>query len=65
MSKSWLLQLPAALDQFNGVYSQVGPFVMENSMRILALIGAAGVGVLVALVAVVVRLRRRSARRVT
>lgn len=62
MSKSWLVQLPAALDQFNGVYSQVGPFVMENSIRILALLAAAALAVLVALVAVVVRLRRRSAR---
>lgn len=64
MSKSWLLQLPAALDQFNGVYSQVGPFVMENSLRILVLMGAAAVGVLVALVIAIIRFwRRRSVRR--
>ena len=64
MDKSWLLKLPAALDQFNGIYSQAGPFVMENSMRILALTGAAAMGVLVALVVVFIKLRRRFARRV-
>lgn len=64
MSQSWLLELPGALDQFNGVYSQVGPFVMENSMRILALLGAAALGVLLVLIGVIVRfLRRRRARR--
>lgn len=64
MSKAWLLELPAALDQFNGVYSRVGPFVMENSIRILALVGLAALGVLLVLVVGVVRFfRRRRARR--
>ena len=63
LDKSSLLELPAALDRFNGVYSQVGPFVMENSTRILALIGAAAMGVLVALVAACIKFMRRPARR--
>jgi len=63
MDKSWLLKLPAALDEFNGVYSETDGFVMENSMRVLALIGVAALGALVALIVGIVRFRRRAVRR--
>jgi glyoxylase-like metal-dependent hydrolase (beta-lactamase superfamily II) len=63
MSKSWLLTLPDALNHFNGLYQQVGPFVMENSIRILVLTAVVALGVLIALImGVVTFLRRRRAK---
>ena len=64
MDKTWLVKLSAALDQFNGVYSEVDPFVMENSMRILALMAAGVLGVLIVLIAAIVRFMGRRSRRV-
>jgi hydroxyacylglutathione hydrolase len=64
MSKAWLLELPDALDHFNGIYNEAGPFVMENSMRILALVAAAALGVLIALIVGIVMLVRRRRRKV-
>jgi len=46
MSKADLLALPAALEGFNGFYSDNGRFVMMNSMRMLA---AMAIGALVVL----------------
>jgi hypothetical protein len=63
MAKADLLALPAALDSFNGLYSHVGPFEMQNSIRILVLVATGVVVVLVALIVVVVRAVRRRRKR--
>jgi glyoxylase-like metal-dependent hydrolase (beta-lactamase superfamily II) len=63
MSKSWLLTLPDALDHFNGLYGETGPFVMENSIRILVLTAVGVLLVLVALIAGGITFFRRRRRR--
>jgi glyoxylase-like metal-dependent hydrolase (beta-lactamase superfamily II) len=63
MAKADLLALPAALDSFNGLYSHVGPFEMQNSIRILVLVATGVVVVLVALIVVIVRAVRRRRKR--
>jgi hydroxyacylglutathione hydrolase len=60
LSKNDLLALPAALSRFNGFYTASGGFIMMNSMRLLALFGAAAFLALIAIiVAVVLWFRRR------
>jgi hydroxyacylglutathione hydrolase len=64
MTKADLLALPAAVESFNGFYTQHGPFLMIDSVRMLIAEGIALFAVLVCLsVAVVVFVRRRRAAR--
>lgn len=60
MSKADLLALPAALEGFNGFYSDNGRFVLIDSMRMLAAM-AAGAFVILALIifALIAFIRRR------
>lgn len=63
LTKGDLLALPAAIRGFNGIYTESGPFVMENSVRILLLLGAAIAAALAAVVVTLIFLiRRRRAR---
>jgi hydroxyacylglutathione hydrolase len=56
--------LPAALRKFNGIYSETGPFVIENPIRILMGLAAGVLLVLIVLGVFVFRfLRRRRLRR--
>jgi glyoxylase-like metal-dependent hydrolase (beta-lactamase superfamily II) len=55
LSKEDLLELPAALNSFNGFYSRYGIFVMMNQYRVLM---AELIAVLVILAAIVYALRR-------
>jgi glyoxylase-like metal-dependent hydrolase (beta-lactamase superfamily II) len=65
MSKSDLLALPAALEGFNGFYSDNGQFVMIDSMRMLIAMATGVLAILAALVFALVAFirRRRRARR--
>jgi hydroxyacylglutathione hydrolase len=65
LSKADLLALPAALESFNGFYSDNGRFVMMNSMRVLAAMAIGALAILTALVYALIAFirRRRSARR--
>jgi hydroxyacylglutathione hydrolase len=64
MTKADVLALPAALGKFNGFYTEDGGFVMENPMRILAVIAAGAIVVLVAAGVLLFRfIRRRKLRR--
>ncbi len=66
MSKADLLALPAALEDFNGFYSDSGRFVMINSMRMLAVMAAGALAVLAALIfGLVAFIRRRRRQRRT
>lgn len=65
MTKADLLALPAALDSFNGVYGQTGPFEMQNSLRILELGATVVLILLLALIFGIVRIVRRRRRRAT
>ena len=60
-----MLDLPATVASFNGLYSQHGMYVMYNQSRVLMAVGAAVLVVLIGLIALLVRIvrRRRSARR--
>jgi len=53
------MALPEAFHHFNGLYSEVGPFVFMDSMRILAVCGIFIVIVLVVIVSMLVRFVRR------
>jgi hydroxyacylglutathione hydrolase len=64
LSKGDLMALPAALQKFNGFYSTIGPFVIENPIRMLIAVAAAAAIVLVVLVTLIYRFFRRRARRV-
>jgi glyoxylase-like metal-dependent hydrolase (beta-lactamase superfamily II) len=64
LTKQALLDLPATVGSFNGFYGRHGAFVMMNQNRVLMAWAAVAIGVLVVLIAVLVRhLRRRRARR--
>ena len=65
MRKADLLALPAALDSFNGVYGQAGPFEMQNSLRILELGATVVLILLLALIFGIVRIVRRRRKRAT
>jgi hydroxyacylglutathione hydrolase len=62
MSKADLLALPAALEGFNGFYSDNGQFVLMNSMRMLAAMAAGALVILVALVIGLIAFIRRRRR---
>jgi glyoxylase-like metal-dependent hydrolase (beta-lactamase superfamily II) len=64
LAKADVLALPAALDKFNGFYTKTGPFIIENPLRILIAIAAAGAVVLILLATLTVRFVRRRRRRV-
>jgi glyoxylase-like metal-dependent hydrolase (beta-lactamase superfamily II) len=63
LTKGDLMALPAALQKFNGFYTKIGPFVIENPIRMLIAVAAAAVIVLVALGTLIYRFLRRRARR--
>jgi hydroxyacylglutathione hydrolase len=64
LNKADVLALPAALEKFNGIYTESGGFVMMNTARLLMLFAAAALLVLGALLtAIVMYLRRRKARK--
>ena len=66
LAKADVLALPAALGAFNGFHTQTGPFVIENPLRTLIAIAAAGVAVLLLLGILIYRfIRRRRKRGVT
>jgi glyoxylase-like metal-dependent hydrolase (beta-lactamase superfamily II) len=65
LSKDDVEALPAALDKFNGFYTQSGPFVMENGLRMLIAIAVAALVLLTLLIFGIYRLiRRRRNRRI-
>jgi glyoxylase-like metal-dependent hydrolase (beta-lactamase superfamily II) len=59
MTKDDVLQLPAAVASFNGLYTRSGKFIMMNSMRILIVSAVLSVVVLLALVWAFYLWRRR------
>lgn len=64
LSKADVLALPAALDKFNGFYTETGGFVIENPLHNLIAFAVAVVLVLVALGWLLFRyIRKRRARR--
>lgn len=64
MTKEDLLALPAAIQSFNGFYTDTGRFVLMNSIRLLEVEAAAAVLVLAAIVYLIVwYVRRRRNRR--
>lgn len=63
LTKEDLLALPAALERFNGFYTQSGQFVMINSIHILIALAAGSGIVLVTLATILVRYIRSRRRR--
>ena len=47
LAKADLLALPSALREFNGIYTETGPFIIENPFRLLIAVAAAGLAVLI------------------
>ena len=54
-----VLDLPATVARFNGIYSRHGVYVMYNQSRVLMAVGAAVLLVLIGLIALLVRIVRR------
>ena len=63
LTKDDVAALPAALRKFNGFYSQSGPFVMENGLRILIVAAVAALIILASLSIWIYRLIRRRRKR--
>jgi hydroxyacylglutathione hydrolase len=63
LTKADVLALPAAVEKFNGFYTESGPFLMINSMRVLIAEALVALSVLAVLVAAPVMYLRRRARR--
>lgn len=63
LPKADIERLPDALQKFNGIYSETGPFVIENPVRILMALAAAALLVLIALGVLIYRFIRRRRRR--
>ena len=59
LGKDDLAALPAALRKFNGFYTETGPFVIENGLRILIAAAVAAILVLVLLGILIYRFIRR------
>ena len=59
LTKDDVAALPAALREFNGFYTETGPFVMENGLRILIVAAIAALVVLALLCIWIYRLIRR------
>jgi hydroxyacylglutathione hydrolase len=62
LTKNDLLALPAALQKFNGFYTETGPFVIENPLRLLVAAALTAVLILVVLGVLIYRLLRRRGR---
>jgi hydroxyacylglutathione hydrolase len=60
LTKNDVLALPAALRKFNGFYTETGPFVIENPLRLLIAAALTAVLILVVLGVLIYRLLRRS-----
>ncbi|HEY0701736.1 MAG TPA: MBL fold metallo-hydrolase [Candidatus Acidoferrales bacterium] len=65
LSKNDLLALPAALDQFNGFYTQSGQFVMMNQNRVLGAEAFAALLILVMIIWAIWRFIKSRRRRKT
>ena len=66
LTRTDVAALPAALSKFNGFYTETGPFVIENGLRILIVVAVAAVLILTLLgiwIYRLIRRRRNSARR--
>jgi hydroxyacylglutathione hydrolase len=63
LPKADIEQLPEALRKFNGIYTETGPFVIENPMRILMALAAAALLVLIILGILLYRFIRRRRNR--
>jgi hydroxyacylglutathione hydrolase len=63
LTKDDVAALPAALRKFNGFYTESGPFVMENGLRILIAVAAAALLVLALLGILIYRFIRRRRNR--
>jgi hydroxyacylglutathione hydrolase len=63
LSKDDALALPAAIEQFNGLYTSSGNFIMMNSMRLLKLAAAIALAIVIAIIVAVIALVRRWRRR--
>lgn len=63
LPKADIEALPAALRRFNGVYSETGPFVIENPIRILIGAATGALLILVILAFLAFRFLRRKRRR--
>jgi len=63
LTKADLMALPAALGKFNGLYTETGPFVIENSLRMLIAVAAAAAIALAVLGTLIYRFFRRRASR--
>jgi hydroxyacylglutathione hydrolase len=63
LSKDDVLALPAAIEQFNGLYSTSGSFIMMNSMRILKLGAAIALVIVIAIIVAAIAWVRRWRRR--
>lgn len=63
LSKDDVLALPAAIEQFNGLYTTSGSFIMMNSMRLLKLGAAIALAFTIAVIVTVIVLIRRWRRR--
>ncbi len=63
LSKNDVLALPAAIEQFNGLYTTSGNFIMMNSMRLLKLGAAGALAITIAIIVGVLALVRRWRRR--
>ena len=59
LTKDDVVALPAALRKFNGFYTESGPFVIENGLRLLIAAAVAAVLVLLSLGVLIYRLIRR------
>jgi hydroxyacylglutathione hydrolase len=65
MSKADVLALPAALDRFNGLYTESGSFIMMDQMRVLIaelIMVVLVIGVLVTTLVLYLRRRKRRAK---
>ena len=65
LTKDDVAALPAALRKFNGFYTETGPFVLENGLRILIAAAAAAVIVLGIVGFLIYRFIRRRRKRAT
>jgi len=63
LTKDDMAALPAVLRKFNGFYTEAGPYVMENGLRILIVVAVAAVLVLALLSIGIYRLIRRRRHR--
>lgn len=63
LTKDDLLALPAALRKFNGFYTETGPFVIENGLRLLMATALAALLIVAVLAVLIYRFIRRRRKR--